>query len=48
MGLGSELEHADHFAAYVNELTKLLGHADQTESALRRTLPFLLQLKYHR
>jgi hypothetical protein len=29
MGLGSELEHADHFAAYVNELTKVLGHADR-------------------
>jgi hypothetical protein len=25
MGLGSELEHADRFAAYVNELTKVLG-----------------------
>jgi len=29
MGLGSELEHADRFAAYVNELTKALGHADR-------------------
>jgi SRSO17 transposase len=29
MGLGSELEHADRFAAYVNELTKVLGHADR-------------------
>jgi SRSO17 transposase len=29
MGLGNELEHADHFAAYVNELTKVLGHADR-------------------
>jgi SRSO17 transposase len=29
MGLGSELEHADRFAAYVNELTKVIGHADR-------------------
>jgi hypothetical protein len=29
MGLGSELEHADRFATYVNELTKVLGHADR-------------------
>jgi SRSO17 transposase len=29
MGLGSELEHADRFAAYVNEVTKVLGHADR-------------------
>ena len=29
MGLGSELEHADRFAAYVNGLTKVLGHADR-------------------
>ena len=29
MGLGSELEHANRFAAYVNELTKVLGHADR-------------------
>ena len=29
MGLGSELEHADRFASYVNELTKVLGHADR-------------------
>jgi SRSO17 transposase len=29
MGLGSELEHADRFAAYVNELTKALMHADR-------------------
>ena len=29
MGLGSKLEHADRFAAYVNELTKALGHADR-------------------
>src|SRR5882672_7572038 len=31
MGLGSELEHADRFAAYVNEVTKVLGHADREE-----------------
>ena len=29
MGLGSELEHADRFASYVNEVTKVLGHADR-------------------
>ena len=29
MGLGSELEHADRFAAYVNEVTKVIGHADR-------------------
>src|SRR5499425_1238319 len=29
MGLGSELEHADRFAAYVDELTKVIGHADR-------------------
>jgi len=29
MGLGGELEHADRFAAYVNELTKVIGHADR-------------------
>jgi hypothetical protein len=29
MGLRSELEHADRFAAYVNELTKVLGHTDR-------------------
>jgi len=29
MGLGSKLEHADRFAAYVNELTKVIGHADR-------------------
>jgi SRSO17 transposase len=29
MGLGSELEHADRFAAYVSELTKVLWHADR-------------------
>jgi SRSO17 transposase len=29
MGLGSELKHADRFAAYVNELTKVIGHADR-------------------
>ena len=29
MGLGSELAHADRFAAYVNELTKVIGHADR-------------------
>jgi SRSO17 transposase len=29
MGLGRELEHADRFAAYVNELTKVIGHADR-------------------
>jgi SRSO17 transposase len=29
MALGTELEHADRFAAYVNELTKVLGHADR-------------------
>jgi SRSO17 transposase len=29
MGLGSELEHANRFAAYVNELTKVRGHADR-------------------
>src|SRR3979409_1966878 len=29
MGLGSELEHADRFAAYVNELTKVIGHVDR-------------------
>ena len=29
MGLGSKLEHADRFAAYVNELTKVLWHADR-------------------
>ncbi len=31
MGLGSELEHADRFAAFVNEVTKVLGHADREE-----------------
>src|SRR6201989_2098912 len=29
MGLGSALEHADRFAAYVDELTKVIGHADR-------------------
>jgi len=29
MGLGSELKHADRFAAYANELTKVIGHADR-------------------
>jgi SRSO17 transposase len=29
MGLGSELEHANRFAAYVNELTKVIGHVDR-------------------
>jgi SRSO17 transposase len=29
MGLGSELEHADRFAAYVDEVTKVIGHADR-------------------
>jgi hypothetical protein len=29
MGLGSELEHADHFAAYIAEVTKVIGHADR-------------------
>src|SRR6201981_3652347 len=29
MGLGSKLEHADRFAAYVNEMTKVIGHADR-------------------
>jgi SRSO17 transposase len=29
MGLGSELEHADRFVAYVNEVTKVIGHADR-------------------
>jgi hypothetical protein len=27
MGLGSELEHADRFAAYVTEVTKVIGQA---------------------
>jgi SRSO17 transposase len=34
MGLGSELEHADHFAAYIAEVTKVIGHADR-EKPLR-------------
>src|SRR5499427_7274008 len=29
MGLGSELEHANRFVAYVNELAKVIGHADR-------------------
>jgi SRSO17 transposase len=29
MGLGSELAHADRFAAYVDEVTKVIGHADR-------------------
>jgi SRSO17 transposase len=29
MGLGSELEHADRFAAYVNEVAQVIGHADR-------------------
>ena len=29
MGVGSELEHADRFAAYVDEVTKVIGHADR-------------------
>jgi SRSO17 transposase len=29
MGLGSELEYADRFAAYVNEVTRVIGHADR-------------------
>jgi SRSO17 transposase len=29
LGLGSELERADRFAAYVSELTKVLAHADR-------------------
>ena len=29
MGLGRELEHANRFAAYVDELTKVIGHADR-------------------
>jgi hypothetical protein len=38
MGLGSELEHADRFAAYVNEVTKVIGHADR-----ERPVPGLLR-----
>jgi SRSO17 transposase len=30
MGLGSELEHADRFAAYICEVTKVIGHAGRT------------------
>src|SRR5262252_6821531 len=29
MSLGSELEHADRFAAYATEVTKVIGHADR-------------------
>src|SRR5258708_3837937 len=34
MGLGSRMEIADRFAAYVGELTKVIGHADR-EGPLR-------------
>ena len=30
MGLGIELEHADRFAAYICEVTKVIGHAGRT------------------
>ena len=30
MGLGSELDHADRFAAYICEVTKVVGHAGRT------------------
>jgi len=29
MGLGRQLDHADRFPAYVNELTQVIGHADR-------------------
>jgi len=29
MGLGSLLEYADRFAAYINDVTKVIGHADR-------------------
>jgi hypothetical protein len=29
MSLGSELKPADRFAAYINEVTKMIGHADR-------------------
>ena len=29
MGLGSKLERADHFEAYVDEVTSVIGHADR-------------------
>jgi|307.fasta_scaffold31487_2 hypothetical protein len=35
MGLGSELEHADRFAAYANELAKVIGHADREVPGVR-------------
>jgi SRSO17 transposase len=31
MGLGSELEHADRFVAYVDELTQVIGHSDRAK-----------------
>jgi SRSO17 transposase len=31
MGLESELKHADRLAAYINDVTKVIGHADREE-----------------
>src|SRR5215469_6538320 len=31
MGLGSKLERADHFEAYIGEVTSVIGHADRAD-----------------
>jgi hypothetical protein len=44
MGLGSELEHADRFAAYVNELTKVLGHVHHGENACNEKIIIIVKV----